>query len=571
MREGVSGERAGDVAVRATGGVSRLRARLADERSKARARAARAGAAADRLAVRLEMFKVRVLPASMLADRVQPGADEPEGWRFLRRPALLGFVALCAIAVGASLPSSPFKLDMSGTWFFGEPPPGGSSESFMLFGLVAVYGGLVLLIRVWYGLMKALARRPGVPVRYLGWILALWIVPMLVVAPIFSRDVYSYAAQGEMVSRHINPYDYGPYTLGAGPYVNPVDPLWLNTPAPYGPLFLLMDGFFADVSLHHMLATVVLLRFSAVAGVALIAACVPALARSFGKDHGPVYVMAVLNPLIILMLVGAAHNDALMLGLLVAGVTAARYRHPVWGVLLCALAAAIKVPAAIGIVYIGWEWTGPGLSWRQRVRPLARAGAIGSAVVLGLSVVSGLGIGWIANLDTPGTVRSWLAPATGIGMLLSGVLHGAGLTGVSMTTVLSGTRVLGLSAAAGLSVYLLFKSDRVGAVRAMGISMLLFVVLGPVVQPWYLTWGVVLLAPVAAGKLRAVLVALSALSPFIGLPGGRTLLDELIHYNPIAVAAALLVLLGVLVAPIGRWSSSWADPWVSEELVRSPG
>ncbi len=69
----------------------------------------------------------------------------------------------------------------------------------------------------------------------------------------------------------------------------------------------------------------------------------------------------------------------------------------------------------------------------------------------------------------------------------------------------------------------------------------------------------------------AVLVALSALSPFIGLPGGRTLLDELIHYNPIAVAAALLVLLGVLVAPIGRWSSSWADPWVSEELVRSPG
>ena len=571
MREGVSGERAGDVAVRATGGVSRLRARLADERSKARARAARAGAAADRLAVRLEMFKVRVLPASMLADRVQPGADEPEGWRFLRRPALLGFIALCAIAVGASLPSSPFKLDMSGTWFFGEPPPGGSSESFMLFGLVAVYGGLVLLIRVWYGLMKALARRPGVPVRYLGWILALWIVPMLVVAPIFSRDVYSYAAQGEMVSRHINPYDYGPYTLGAGPYVNPVDPLWLNTPAPYGPLFLLMDGFFADVSLHHMLATVVLLRLSAVAGVALIAACVPALARSFGKDHGPVYVMAVLNPLIILMLVGAAHNDALMLGLLVAGVTAARYRHPVWGVLLCALAAAIKVPAAIGVVYIGWEWTGPGLSWRQRVRPLARAGAIGSAVVLGLSVVSGLGIGWIANLDTPGTVRSWLAPATGIGMLLSGVLHGAGLTGVPMATVLSGTRVLGLSAAAGLSVYLLFKSDRVGAVRAMGISMLLFVVLGPVVQPWYLTWGVVLLAPVAAGKLRAVLVALSALSPFIGLPGGRTLLDELIHYNPIAVAAALLVLLGVLVAPIGRWSSSWADPWVSEELVRTPG
>jgi alpha-1,6-mannosyltransferase len=574
VQEGVSGRATGDgsFARPSRRAESKFEARLAQERLKLQGRAACAGAAADRLAVRLEMLKVRALPGSMLADRVQPGDDGPEGWRFLRRPALLGLLALCAIAVGASLPSSPFKLEMAGTWFFGEPPQGGSSESFMLFGLVAVYGGLVLFIRVWYGLMKALARRPGVPVRYLGWILVLWILPMLVIAPIFSRDVYSYAAQGEMMSHHINPYDYGPYTLGAGPYVNPVDPLWLNTAAPYGPLFLVMDGFFASLSLHHVLATVVLLRLSSLAGVALIAVCVPALARSFQKDHGSVYAMAVLNPLTILMLVGAAHNDALMLGLLVAGVTAARYRHPAWGVLLCALAAAIKVPAAIGVVYIGWEWAGTDLAWRQRVRPLLKAGAIASAVVLGLSFASGLGIGWIANLDTPGTVRSWLAPATGVGMLLSGALHAVGWTSVSTAGILSATRVLGLAAAAGFSVYLLLRSDRVGALRAMGISMLLFVVLGPVVQPWYLTWGVVLLAPVAVGKLRAVLVAVSALSPFIGLPGGRTLLDELIHYNPVAVAAALLVLLGVLLAPIGRWSSSWQDPGVHAALARSaPG
>jgi alpha-1,6-mannosyltransferase len=519
----------------------------------------RTGAAADRLAVRLEMVKVRVLPRTMLSDRVRPGGEDPDGWRFLRRPALLGFLALCAIAVGASVPSSPFKLEMAGTWFFGEPAYNTTSQSFMLFGLVAVYGGLVLLARVWYGLLKALSRRPGVPVRYLGLIFVLWTVPMLVIAPIFSRDVFSYAAQGEMMSHHINPYDYGPYTLGAGPYVNPVDPLWLNTPAPYGPLFLLMDGLFAGASFHNVLGTVVLLRLSAVAGVALFAACIPALSRSYNRDHGAVFAMAVLNPLTILMLIGAAHNDALMLGLTVAGITAARYKHPAWGVLLCALAAAIKVPAALGIVYIGWDWTGPGLSWRQRIRPLAKAAAISSVVVLGLSVASGLGVGWVANLDTPGTVRSWLAPATGIGMGLSGILHAVGLTSVSSAGVLSVTRVLGLMAAAGISVYLLLHSDRIGWLRALGVSMLLFVALGPVVQPWYLTWGVVLLAPIATGKLRTISVAVSALAPFIGLPGGRTLLDELIHYNPIAVAAALLVLLGVLLAPIGRWSSSWQD------------
>ncbi len=521
----------------------------------------RAGEVVDRVALALDVAKVRLLPGWAVAGQVPDDDEADDSWRFLRRPALLGFVALTAVAVGASLPSSPFKLEMAGTWFFGEPAPNTNSQSFMLFGLVAVYGGLVLLMRVWYGLMKALARRPGVPVRYLGWILVLWIIPMLIVAPIFSRDVFSYAAQGEMMSHHINPYHYGPYTLGAGPYVSPVDPLWGNTPAPYGPLFLIMDGFFASASFHQVLGTVVLLRLSSVLGVALVAWCAPALARSFGRDHGPVYVLAVLNPLVLLTLIGAAHNDALMVGLLVAGITAARLRHPVWGVVLCALATAIKVPAALGIVYVGWDWLGTAIPWRQRIRPLVTAGLVSLAIVLFFSVVSGLGIGWVFNLATPGTVRSWLAPATGIGMALAGLLHVVGL-GVSSSGILSVTRALGLMGAAAISVGLLVRSDRVGSVKAMGLSFLMFVVLGPVVQPWYLTWGVVLLAFVATGRLRGVLVALSAVSPFLGLPGGRTLLDDLIHYNPLMVAGALILLLGVVLAPIGRWANGgeWRGP-----------
>jgi len=523
----------------------------------------------DRIRFWLELAKVRLLPSSVLAGQMRPDEDDPDDWRFLRRPALLGFLALVAVVVGASLTSSPFKLEMSGTWFFGEPASGGATQSFMLLGLVAVYGGLVLLMRVWYGLMKALARRPGVPMSHLAWILCLWMLPMLVVAPIFSRDVFSYAAQGEMVSHHINPYHYGPGTLGAGPYVNPVDPLWINTPAPYGPLFLMIDGFLASASLHHQLVTVVLLRLFALAGVALIAWCIPKLARSYGRDAGPIYVLAVLNPLVVLTLVGAAHNDSVMIGLLLAGLTAARYKHPVWGVVLCTLAAAIKAPAALGIVYVAWNWTGTGLPWRQRVRPLVSAGVIALAIMAAFSLVSGLGWGWVANLETPGTVRSWLAPATGIGMLLSGLAHAVGL-GVSSASVLSVTRVLGLTGAAGSSVYLLWHSDRVGSMRAIGLSLLLFVVLGPVVQPWYLTWGVILLAIVATGRLRSLLIALSVASPFIGLPGGRTLLDQLIHSNPLAVAAALLVLLGVLLAPIGRWATAWRDPLDVELLDEAP-
>jgi hypothetical protein len=138
----------------------------------------------------------------------------------------------------------------------------------------------------------------------LAYMLALWIVPLLVVAPLFSRDVFSYAAQGEMMSHHINPYHYGPGTLGSGPYVTGGRPLWANTPAPYGPLFLMLAGWSASVSGHNALVTVVLLRLQSVAGMALIAYCIPKLARSFGRDPGPAFVLAVLNPLTLLALVG---------------------------------------------------------------------------------------------------------------------------------------------------------------------------------------------------------------------------------------------------------------------------
>jgi alpha-1,6-mannosyltransferase len=519
--------------------------------SGATALAHRAQDLADRAVVSIDLAKVRLAPRGHLSSLAE--TDDLDDARMLRRPALLGFLALVAVAVGASLPSSPFKLEMPGAWFFGMPSSSAPSQQGFFVGLVAVYGGLLLFMRVWYRLTRALTRRPGVPVKYLGWIMALWVIPMLIVPPLFSRDVYSYAAQGEMVSHHINPYHYGPFVLGGSPYVRPVDKLWGNTPAPYGPVFLIIDGLFASLSFHNVLGTVVLLRVLAVVGVVMIAWCVPKLARVYGKDPAAIFVLAVLNPLVVLSLVASAHNDALMLGLMLVGITLAKTGRPVWGVIFCALAAAVKAPAELAVLYVGWEWLGTSAPWRQRLRPVAAALLISAAVMVLFTLLSGLGFGWVANLETPGTVRSWLAPATGLGMLASGLGHAVGI-GISQATVLSVFRVIGLGLAAGAGVYLLWRSDHFGTLKALGTSLLLFVLLGPVVQPWYLTWGLITLAVVVEGWWRRALVVLSVLSPFIGLPGGRALLEQLLHSDPLAVAAALVVLLGVLVAPLGRWT-----------------
>jgi alpha-1,6-mannosyltransferase len=419
----------------------------------------------------------------------------------------------------------------------------------LFFGLVAVYGGLVLLMRVWYGLIRTLGQCPGVPVRKVMAVAALWILPLLIVAPLFSRDVYSYAAQGEMMSHHINPYHYGPGVLGAPPVVNLVDPLWLNTPAPYGPLFMQVDGILTSLSLHHELVDVILLRLLAIGGVGLMALGISSLARSHGRDASYVVTLAILNPITILHLVGGAHNDAIMLGLLVCGLAAARRGRPVAGLVLCALATAIKVPGALGVLYIGWEWMGPGIPLRSRVRPLLTAGLISGGILGALSLLTGLGWSWVLNLGAPGTVRSWVAPATGAGIVLTDAAHVVGL-GVPLHSMLTVTRAIGLCAALVLGLWLLWRSERIGFLQAIGLTLLLVVALGPVVQPWYLSWGLVLLAPVANGRVRSLIIGLSIGSAFIGLPGGQKLVGLLLHADPLQVAVALLVCLGILTVPL---------------------
>jgi alpha-1,6-mannosyltransferase len=527
---------------------------VAPGRDSARARATLVGVRAlDRLSVWDEAVRARLPFSALVNADVAPDDAPGDGSHVLVRPAILGFIAIVAITIGVAQGQSPFTLKAPGAWFFGVPTTTTSGHSHastgLFFGLVAVYGGLVLLMRVWYGLIRTLSQRPGVPVRKLMAVVALWVLPLLIVAPLFSRDVYSYAAQGEMMSHHINPYHYGPGVLGAAPAVSLVDPLWVNTPAPYGPLFMQADGMLTSLSLHHELPDVILLRLLAMGGVALMALGVSSLARSYRRDPAYVLTLAILNPITVLHLVGGAHNDAIMLGLLVCGIAAARRGRPLAGIVLCALAAAIKVPAAIGILYVAWEWMGPGIPLRSRVRPLLTAGLISGGILGALSLITGLGWSWVLNLGAPGTVRSWVAPATGAGILASDAAHVVGL-GVSLHTMLSITRAIGLGAALCVGLWLLWRSEKIGSLQAIGLTLLLVVALGPVVQPWYLSWGLVLLAPVATGRIRSLIIGLSVCSAFIGLPGGQKLVGLLLHADPLQIAVALLVCLGIFTVPL---------------------
>ncbi len=184
---------------------------------------------------------------------------------------------------------------------------------------------------------------------------AAWCLPLLVTAPLFSQDAYSYLAQGTLVHLGIDPYRHAPAALaqaGQAHVLAAVDPFWRHTTAPYGPLFLWIVSGIVAIAGSHLILGVLLLRVLDVAGLVLLAVFAPRLARALGADPARATWWVLLSPLILFELVAAAHNDLLMIGLVVAGVTFAIERRLLVGIALCALAATIKLPAAAAIPFI---------------------------------------------------------------------------------------------------------------------------------------------------------------------------------------------------------------------------
>ena len=115
-----------------------------------------------------------------------------------------------------------------------------------------------------------------------------------------------------------------------------------------------------------------------------------------------------------------------------------------------------------------------------------------------VSQMVGLGWGWVSALGNPGTVQV-LARSPHGRRPVAGQAAGAPLgSGTIRTCSSAGHGMLGLSiAAVDRRACLLWRAKGAGTMRAMGLTLLAVVFLGPTVQPWYLAWSVVVLATIA--------------------------------------------------------------------------
>ena len=92
----------------------------------------------------------------------------------------------------------------------------------------------------------------------------------------------------------------------------------LSTATPYGPMFILVAAFAVWVG-SNLTGALVLFRLITLAGMAAIAAGLPAIASRCGVDPRRAVWVALAGPLIGAHLLGAPHNDAVMLGFAVLG------------------------------------------------------------------------------------------------------------------------------------------------------------------------------------------------------------------------------------------------------------
>jgi alpha-1,6-mannosyltransferase len=218
-------------------------------------------------------------------------------------------------------------------------------------------------------------------------------------------------------------------------------------------------------------------------------------------------------------------------------------------VLLCTIGAMVKVPAFIGVVYIGWEWLGDDVPLRTRIRPTLVASAMAVAAMAAVSEMVGLGWGWVTALNNPGTVLSWLDPPTAVGLSLTKLGELLGL-GSHQDILLSGSRDVAAVIAAVISVRLLLRARGAGTMRAIGFTLLAVVFLGPTMQPWYVAWSMVVLATIAEHRLRVLVIVLSCVSSFFGLPGEGKLVTEFGEANPFLIVGASIAIVLVLAIPL---------------------
>ena len=345
---------------------------------------------------------------------------------------------------------------------------------------LAVAGFLMLLRETWRGLVSL---RTVIVLAVLANVVIVTMLPLL-----FSRDVYSYAFYGRIAAVYDeNPYVHTPVEFGGDALWPLVGPKWVDTPAVYGPAFTTISGGIArafdtpagQVGAYRWLAG--LASLATVAAIALTA-------RRIRPDRAAFAVAAFgLNPAVLFLAVASGHNDLLVALAVAAGVLLLVHDRTLAAVAVLAVGALIKATVALPLVLV-IVWSVARTERPRRVRTLVTHA--GLAIAIGLASA----IGYVqADDPTLGMIElagheGWLAPSGLVqkvfGWLSFGTLGWLARVGFAAALLIAFVRLARDVARRGSA------REPVEAVcAAIGWSLVMLMLLGPVLLPWYAAWA----------------------------------------------------------------------------------
>jgi hypothetical protein len=386
----------------------------------------------------------------------------------LQAQLALGALALAALPLAAPGPALvPAATHTQPRWLLGIYGRG--------FGLGAKpYLGC--LIAAFVGYLAVIATANHLRPRLL-WAAIAGLLGLFVLAPpLLSRDVFSYIAYERLEEDGLDPYVSVPAdqpTDAVLPFVG-----WRHTPSVYGPVFAIAAYPLGVIGVAPALWTLKLLSGLAVLALAAVTAHIASIR---GGDPQRCAAMVALNPLVLVHVVGGAHNDSLMILAVMGGVALLVSGRQLKGGVALALAFGLKASAIFAIPF---AIAGNGRRARL-VGSLAVAGAVITAVVFAAFGTDAAAAARLVS-QTQALASHYSLPSTI-----------ARLTGVPIHPVRAVAVVSYLALVGWLLVWTVRGGDWVRATGWAGFGLL---VSSAWLMPWYVIW-VLPLAAIARDRV----------------------------------------------------------------------
>ena len=324
------------------------------------------------------------------------------------------------------------------------------------------------------------------------WGLILVLVAGFAAAPVLlSHDVYSYVDYARLGVRHgLDPYVHPPLAAPADPAYAEV--AWTEATSAYGPLFTLLTYPLAWLPVGVAVAVLKAVAALSVLGIAALSA---RIATWRGIDPRRAAAFVALNPLVLVHVVGGAHNDALTMLLAMASVAAILSGREFAGGATLLAAIATKLSAAL---LAPFALLGAATGLRPVSRLVLGGLAAGLAIVVGAYLA--FGWDWVGGFGLAGENQSRTSH-------MSIPITLARLTGLDA----GGIRLAAVLLFATLVLYLLAWTWRGGDwIRAAAWAAFGLLIATAWLLPWYLIWPLPLVAISRDRTLQLLTLSLTA-------------------------------------------------------------